>query len=518
MWRTDNVTPAPDQLERRLGQADSPYKGKVTAYDSPIYIADAALYLMETQPDLGIENPYELDEEQFQAAVDLLKQQRANIGEYWSDYTKEIAAFTERQQRRRDDVAGDQANVLAGEKVPVETMLPKEGSTGWSDTWMISSKAKHPNCMYLWMDHIISPKANADATEYFGEAPSSKEACALTADKNHCKTFHAEDEEYFEQIWYWTTPQADCGDDRGRSARTTPSGPRPGRRSRGRPSRPLRDSRRRPGSPPGGASLRSCYRHPRLRVGLLLTPPLSWLVLAYLGSLARALRGGVLAARPVHLAGRPRLRLPELPAALGERRLPHDHAPDDRDRGGRDRDRRPARVPDRVLHGEGRVAADAEPARRRGPAAALGELPGQGLRLADHPAGERDPELGARAARALRPGLRERRHLARLQLPLAAVHDPAGLRGARADPELAARGVGRPRRQGAADALARRAAAGAAGDRGGLDLHLLADARRLHHAAARLEHAVHRQRRLHQRRRREQPPVRGRVRDRAGRS
>ena len=36
------------------------------------YIADAALYLMKTQPDLGITNPYELDDKQFQAAIDLL--------------------------------------------------------------------------------------------------------------------------------------------------------------------------------------------------------------------------------------------------------------------------------------------------------------------------------------------------------------------------------------------------------------------------------------------------------------
>jgi putative spermidine/putrescine transport system substrate-binding protein len=213
MWRTDKVTPAPTSWSV-VWDADSPYKGKITAYDSPIYIADAGVYLMKTQPDLGITNPYELDEDQFQAAVDLLKQQRANIGEYWSDAAKEIQAF-----QSGSTVVGTtwqyQANVLAGEKAPVATTLPEEGSTGWSDTWMISSKAKHPNCMYLWMDHIISPEANAKATEYFGEAPSSKEACALTADKNHCKTFHAEDEDYFKQIWYWTTPVADCGDDRG---------------------------------------------------------------------------------------------------------------------------------------------------------------------------------------------------------------------------------------------------------------------------------------------------------------
>ena len=44
----------------------------------------------------------------------------------------------------------------------VEVVKPKEGTTGWSDTWMISSKAKHPNCMYKWMDYIISPEANAE--------------------------------------------------------------------------------------------------------------------------------------------------------------------------------------------------------------------------------------------------------------------------------------------------------------------------------------------------------------------
>jgi putative spermidine/putrescine transport system substrate-binding protein len=213
MWRTDKVTPAPKSWSV-VWDANSPYKGKITAYDSPIYIADAALYLMKTKPDLGIENPYELDDDQFQAAVDLLKQQRANIGEYWSDATKEIQAF-----QSGSTVVGTswqyQANILAGEKAPVETTLPEEGSTGWSDTWMISSKAKHPNCMYLWMDHIISPEANAKATEFFGEAPANEKACDLTVDKNHCESFHADDEDYFEQIWYWTTPVADCGDDRG---------------------------------------------------------------------------------------------------------------------------------------------------------------------------------------------------------------------------------------------------------------------------------------------------------------
>jgi hypothetical protein len=64
------------------GVPGSDYKGKVTAYDSPIYIADAALYLMKTKPELGIKDPYSLTSEQLDAAMELLKAQKENIGEY----------------------------------------------------------------------------------------------------------------------------------------------------------------------------------------------------------------------------------------------------------------------------------------------------------------------------------------------------------------------------------------------------------------------------------------------------
>ncbi len=215
MWRTDVVDPAPDSWSV-VFDPESPYKGKVTAYDAPIYIADAALYLMATKPDLKITNPYELDEAQFTAAVDLLKQQRDIVGKYWSLYTDEQAAFA-----AGDSVVGTTwqviKNLLDADGAPVEVTLPKEGATGWSDTWMISSKAKNPNCMYKWMNYIISPAANAAATVYFGEAPVSAAGCdeAEKLSPGHCETFHAEDEDYFSKVYYWATPQKECGDSRG---------------------------------------------------------------------------------------------------------------------------------------------------------------------------------------------------------------------------------------------------------------------------------------------------------------
>ena len=218
MSNPDQVSPAPTSWSAVFDDAES-QSGSVTAYDNPIYIADAALYLREHNPELGITDVYELDQEQFDAAIELLKQQSEHIGEYWSDYTKEIQAFA-----NGDSTVGTTwqiiANLLAADGVDVETTLPEEGATGWSDTWMLSSEAQNPNCMYLWMDHIISPQANADVAEWFGEAPANEKSCELTADANHCDTFHAADEEYFDQVEYWRTPVSDCGDDRGDVCKT----------------------------------------------------------------------------------------------------------------------------------------------------------------------------------------------------------------------------------------------------------------------------------------------------------
>jgi putative spermidine/putrescine transport system substrate-binding protein len=217
-YRTDVVSPAPDSWSV-IWDGATPYKGKVSIYDDSIFIADAAVYLKATQPDLGIDNPYELDETQFQAAVNLLKQQSGNVGEYWADYAKQVQSYA-----NKDVVVGTtwpyQVNLLKADNQPVEGIKPKEGTTGWSDTWMIYSKAQNPNCMYLWMDYIVSPEAQAKVAEYFGEAPVNLAACDLTTNENHCSDFHADDEEWWNDVYYWTTPTVDCGDDRGEVCKT----------------------------------------------------------------------------------------------------------------------------------------------------------------------------------------------------------------------------------------------------------------------------------------------------------
>ena len=219
MYNIDVVRDAPTR-GARCSTAPASTRARSPPTTRPIYIADAALYLSKTKPELGIKDPYSLTSEQLDAAAELLKKQRENVSEYWSDYTKEVQAF-----ESGTSVIGTTWQVIANtigtdNKVQVNTVLPKEGATGWSDTWMISSKAAHPNCMYKWMDWITSPEVNAQVAEYFGEAPAQTKACEHTTEKDFCDIYHATDEKYASQIHYWTTPQKQCVDGSGDNCTT----------------------------------------------------------------------------------------------------------------------------------------------------------------------------------------------------------------------------------------------------------------------------------------------------------
>jgi putative spermidine/putrescine transport system substrate-binding protein len=212
MWRTDEVDPAPTRWEQMF-DPDSGYK--VSVYDAPIYIADAAVVLMDTQPDLGIQNPYALDDTQFAAAIALLEQQKPTITQYWVDYTKQMDNF-----RNGDSNVGTTwqviANLLQAEDppVPVDLIKPEEGATGWSDTWMVNSQSEHINCAYMLINHLTSAEVNIQIAEWFGEAPGNTESCALATNPDHCAIFHAEEDDFWSDVWYWQTPEAQCVDGR----------------------------------------------------------------------------------------------------------------------------------------------------------------------------------------------------------------------------------------------------------------------------------------------------------------
>ena len=212
MYNTDVFPTPPDSWnvvfeEMTLPDGQS-NKGRVQAYDGPIYIADAALYLMSTQPELGITDPYQLNEDQYKAALDLLRTQRTLVGRYWHD------AFIQMDDFTNEGVVASgswpfQVNVLAAGGAPVWSTFPKEGITGWADTTMLHADSPHPNCAYMWMEHSLSPKVQGDVSAWFGTVPSVPAACAgneLLGDEG-CATNGYEN---FEQIKFWRTPVSQC--------------------------------------------------------------------------------------------------------------------------------------------------------------------------------------------------------------------------------------------------------------------------------------------------------------------
>ncbi len=210
LYRTDKVSPAPSSWSALY---DSKYKGRITIPDNPIQIADAALYLSKTKPGLGITDPYELNGKQFDAVIALLKGQRPLIKKYWVFASDEIELF-----KRGDVWLGAswpyQTNTLQDAKVKVKDLIPREGATGWADTWMLSAKAKHPNCAYLWLQWISTPKVQAQQAVFFGETPANKLACGFMDQiaKGSCAKYHANAPlSYYRTIRFWKTPVADCG-------------------------------------------------------------------------------------------------------------------------------------------------------------------------------------------------------------------------------------------------------------------------------------------------------------------
>jgi putative spermidine/putrescine transport system substrate-binding protein len=194
---------------------DPANKGLVTVPDNPIQIADAALYLSKSQPNLGIKDPYELTKKQFDATVQLLTTQRPLIKQYWALASDEISLF-----QNGDVVVGAawpyQTIQLKAAGAPVDETIPQEGATGWGDTWMLANKAPHPNCAYLWTQWVSTAKVQAEQALFFGETPVNSKACAEmeALQAGSCAQYHADQTSsaYFDTIKFWKTPLATCDD------------------------------------------------------------------------------------------------------------------------------------------------------------------------------------------------------------------------------------------------------------------------------------------------------------------
>ena len=196
IYNADKVKQAPTSWTALY--AGSPYAGKITVPDNPIQIADPALQFYKQQ------DPYAISQQTLNEVTSRLKQQRPLVRKYWV-----LASDFEQLFKSGDAVIGAgwplMTNDLRKAGMNVKEVLPKEGVTGWSDSWMLSKNAKHPICAYKYMNYVTSPATQAKVADVTGYSPANTKTCSVVG-AARCKDLHITDAHYYDTIKYWQTP------------------------------------------------------------------------------------------------------------------------------------------------------------------------------------------------------------------------------------------------------------------------------------------------------------------------
>jgi putative spermidine/putrescine transport system substrate-binding protein len=197
IYNADKVKTAPTSWAVIYDPAN---KGKITVPNNPIQIADPALQFY------GQQDPYAIDQATLTKVTNKLKQQKPLVGKYWV-----LATDFEQLFKDGDATLGAgwplMTNDLKKAGMNVKEVIPKEGVTGWSDSWMISKKAKHPICAYQYMNYVTSPKVQAKVADVTGYSPANLKTCEVVGEQR-CKDLHIRDTKYYDSIKYWSTPVA----------------------------------------------------------------------------------------------------------------------------------------------------------------------------------------------------------------------------------------------------------------------------------------------------------------------
>ncbi len=216
MYDTKTVQPAPEGLSALFDPARfGSYTGKIVMRGTPMTLADAALYLRSKDHKLGITDPYELTPKQLAAAQAVISRQKAAVQAYYKQPYEAVSAFAG-DGAVLGQVSAYQLDVLSRAGRPVQGVQPKEGVTGWADSWMMGARAAHPDCAYEWLKWMSRPDTQSQVAQWNGVAPANPGACGGTAalSQQFCASYHVNDRSYVDKVLFAKTPERSCGADR----------------------------------------------------------------------------------------------------------------------------------------------------------------------------------------------------------------------------------------------------------------------------------------------------------------
>jgi len=140
--------------------------------DSNNNIVMAALYL-------GMDDPFNLTDEQMTQVRDALIELKGNLLSYYAGFEDGVAVWESGAVTMMLSMGEPQLGQLLDRGYNAIYSIPEEGAVGWLDTWALSAGAEDLDCAHAWADYSLRPDVGEVLNSKYGYGPTTVEAEGL---------------------------------------------------------------------------------------------------------------------------------------------------------------------------------------------------------------------------------------------------------------------------------------------------------------------------------------------------
>ena len=193
----------------------SPYKGKIGPYDAPIYLADAAVYLMTPGPSWGSRTRTRWTRPSSTPRSSWSRQQKPLVAEYWADVVKQAQRLRERR--------ATQSQALADHREPRERRVRHVGGRRSRPRGRdrlvrhLDDQEGHPEHQLrvpVAEPRGVRPKVQRPDRRVLRRGAGEPEVVRADHERGSLRGVPRRGDRLLEQVWYWTTPVENCVDGR----------------------------------------------------------------------------------------------------------------------------------------------------------------------------------------------------------------------------------------------------------------------------------------------------------------
>jgi putative spermidine/putrescine transport system substrate-binding protein/spermidine/putrescine transport system substrate-binding protein len=154
---------------------------------------------------LGFPEPYNLDDEQFEAVKQKLIEQKRLLLTYYAGFDEGADIFAQNDIKLAFSMGETMGTLIQDRGVNAMWTIPQEKAIGWLDCWVVSAGARDVDLAHAWIDACMTPEVGAVLSERFnyGNATdeATNEAIGMTYGDQLAWLLTPEDFEKRVQVW-----------------------------------------------------------------------------------------------------------------------------------------------------------------------------------------------------------------------------------------------------------------------------------------------------------------------------